>query len=285
MLVLDAPGLGTLDLMCGTEGYAVLNFEVGYPEERRIVNQRALRDGVFDNTRYLGGRTITMTVLIDDRYGVRQQLVDRLKAYMSPRVSTTMTYTLPESPAYPRQLRIRGVNAPIRVDERGVIVLIVTWFSPDAVALSPFEEFLQISPFGFNEQGRVYDLTFDRQYLPQPPVGGAIVLNSGNHPIPWKARLTSEIQQPIITVNGIGMRFDVNGGVNLNVGETLDIDFGSATIRLNNDPTESRYDRVNFNDWEWDQLLLQPGANIVRIQGTAPTFDCVLEVTWRDGWL
>ena len=103
--------------------------------------------------------------------------------------------------------------------------------------------------------------------------------------MPWYGRVLAEVEDPIVTVNGVQMLSDVGAGVILNVGETLDIDVRNRTVRLNNDPTQSRYDRVNFTDWDWDDFLLRPGINIVRIQGSNLSPDCRFEINWASGWL
>jgi hypothetical protein len=68
-------------------------------------------------------------------------------------------------------------------------------------------------------------------------------------------------------------------------GQTLVIDQQERTVLLNNDPNESRYDRLNFEDWDWDDLALQPGANIVRLQGSGFTSTSLMTICWRSAWL
>jgi hypothetical protein len=284
MIILDSPTLGTLDLGCDN-GFVVIDMTIGHPDERPVTRKRAIGDGIIDDSTFLGGRSVTITLAIDDDYAPSMQLIDRLRAYMSPRIRTNLTYTLNDSPSDVKQLTLRGVNAPLSIRPRNPQIIVTQWFSADPVQRSPFEEFLSINPFAFNEVGREYDLTFDRQYVPQPPVGAAFVVNDGNHPVPWYGRVLAEVEDPIVTVNGVQMLSDVGAGVILNVGETLDIDVRNRTVRLNNDPTQSRYDRVNFTDWDWDDFLLRPGINIVRIQGSNLSPDCRFEINWASGWL
>lgn len=284
MILLDSPSLGTLDLGCD-EGFRVIDMTIGHPEERPVTRRRALGDGLFDDSTFLGGRAVTITVAIDDEYDGSMYLIDKLRAYMSPRLRTNLTYTLNDSPGDVRQLTLRGVNAPLSIRARNPQIITTQWFSADSVQRSPFPEFLSINPFAFNEVGREYDLTFDRTYVPQPPVGGAFVFNDGNHPVPWFGQVLAEAEDPIITVNGVQMLFNVGGGVTLNVGETLNVDVRNRTIRLNNDIAEPRYDRSNFEDWDWDNFLLRPGLNIVRIQGSNLSPECRFEINWASGWL
>ena len=284
MIILDSPTLGTLDLGCD-EGFRVIDMTIGHPDERPVTRKRAIGDGIIDDSTFLGGRSVTITLAIDDDYAPSMQLIDRLRAYMSPRLRTNLTYTLNDSPADVKQLTLRGVNAPLSIRPRNPQIIVTQWFSPDPVQRSPFQEFKLVTPSAFAEIGRTYDLTFDRVYPPTLPVGATNVINDGNHPVPWFGRILAEVTDPIVTVNGVQMRFDAGIGLVLNVGETLDIDVRNRTIRLNNDPNESRYDRVNFEDWEWDDFLLYPGNNVVRIQGTGFSPECRFEINWSSGWL
>ena len=135
------------------------------------------------------------------------------------------------------------------------------------------------------EEGREYDLTFDRVYVPTPPVGGVYVYNAGTAPADWTMTLTAAMTNPTVTVRSTDMIFNRNGGVTLLTGQTLQIDTRERTILLNGDPTLSRYDRVNFEDWVWDDLLLQPGLNLVRLQGTGFNFSTRLTICWSDHYL
>jgi hypothetical protein len=284
MIILDSPKLGTLDLGCD-EGFRVLDMTIGHPDERPVVRKRAITDGVFDDSTFVGGRSVTITIAIDDDYAPSMQLIDRLRAYMSPRLRTNLTYTLNDSPAEVRQLTVRGVNAPLSIRSQNPQIIVTQWFSADPVQRSPFQEYKLVTPSALTELGRSYDLTFDRSYPPSFPVGATNIINEGNHPVPWFGRVLAQIEEPIVTVNGNQMIFDRGSGLILNVGETLDIDIQNRTILLNNDLATPRYDRANFEDWEWDDFLLYPGNNLVRIQGFTFDSECRLEMNWSSGWL
>jgi hypothetical protein len=284
MIILDSPTLGTLDLGCDN-GFVVIDMTIGHPDERPVTRKRAIGDGLIDDSTFLGGRAVTITLAIDDDYGPSMQLIDRLRAYMSPRIRTNLTYTLNDSPADVKQLTLRGVNAPLSIRPRNPQIIVTQWFSADPVQRSPFPEFKVLRPSAENEVGRTYDLTFDRDYPPSFPIGATNIINEGNHPVPWFGRILAEIEQPIISVNDVQMIFDVDGGVDLLVGQTLDINVQNRTVRLNNDPLLSRYDKSNFTDWSWDDFLLYPGNNLVRIQGNNANADCRFEINWSSGWL
>lgn len=285
-LVLLADDLPDLDILCG-DGYVLVSLAVGFPLERPVVRSRALADGVFDESTYLGQRAITATIRLDHRHGfTTQQLIDRIMPFLSPRRRPTLRWSLSGSPTDFREVRVRGVDAPLIIDAPKYPTLVLQWVTEGAFITDPVEQCQTVTPTELpEEEGREYDLEFDREYLPIAPVGGMFVTNSGNAPAHWTITLFASMVDPVVTINDQQMIFAQSGGLSLVTGQTLVIDSLARTILLNNDPNESRYDRVNFEDWNWDDLLLQPGTNLVRLQGSGFTAFSALTICWRDTYL
>jgi hypothetical protein len=282
---LSADDLTTLDLTCD-DGFVLVDLQVGFPAERPVVRPRALADGVFDQTTYLGQRAVTVTLRLDHRVSPTQTLLDRLMPFMSPRRRPILTWSLPQTPTDFRSLVLRGVDAPLVIRQPKFTTIVCSWVSESAFVLDPVVQCETINPNDLPEEvGREYDLTFDRYYLPTPPVGGLYVINNGTAPAHWTMEIDAGVVDPIVTVGSTQMTFDQNGGITLVTGQTLNISTLDRTILLNNDPAFSRYDRVNFQDWTWDDLLLQPGPNLVRLQGTGFTTDTRLTICWQDTYL
>jgi len=282
---LEEPSLPTLELTCG-EGYVLDAFQISAPAERAVTAVRALADGQFDRTRFLGPRAITVSMVLDERVeGSMQRLTDNLAAFMSPRIRPTIIWSLPGTPFVERALTVRGTDWPFVVRGKKLQTIACSFVSEEAATRSVDPNELVLLPIPEVEEGREYDLEFDREYVPALPRGSATVNNAGNHVTAWRATIRASITNPILSFNGTPMRFDRNGGVALAVDQTLVIDSNTRTIRLNGDPNISRYDRVNFEDWEWDDLLLRPGDNLVRVQGSdiGPLASVTLE--WYDRWL
>jgi hypothetical protein len=181
---------------------------------------------------------------------------------------------------------MRGVDAPLVLTGPKYTTITCSWISDSAFLLSPTEQCETIDPNDLpTEIGRTYNLTFNRYYLPTPPVGGIYIVNNGTAPAQWTIEIDASVINPIITVGSTVMNFSQNGGISLVTGQTLNISTVDRTILLNNDPTLSRYDRVNFQDWTWDDLALQPGSNLVRLQGTGFTSTTRLTICWQDTYL
>jgi hypothetical protein len=278
-MTLREPSLGEL-VFADESGYVLTNFEIGWPTERPVVRGRALNDGLFDNTRYLGGRAITLSLRLDQRKQTMQTLYDRVAQFMSPRLRPTLEWALPGSPNDLRSLTVRGVNMPLPVNGPKYQTIVAQWLSPDSFTKAPIEQCVTSFPGGA-EDGRTYNLTFDRNYPATLPTGAKYAVNGGTAPTPWTSTIFGAITDPTMTVNGIDISFT---GLTLTAGQTVVINAEQRTVLLNGDPTESRYNLTNYADWTWDQVLLQPGSNIVRLTGTAPSA-ASMTVCWYDRWL
>lgn len=277
MVYLEDVGLGRLDLECD-EGFVVASIEVGFPESRQVVRSRSLADGLFDDSRYLGSRVITVTVRMRsggcDPKGTSQELIDQVMAYMSPRRRPRLVWSLQRDINEMRSTVVRGFDAPVLIDAYAYPTVVFQFVSSGSFLEAPEETCFIANPdIPATETGRDYDLTFDRTYSPGGPTDSIFVVNPGTVPADWTGTILASANQPNIVVNGYPISFNANGGVNLIAGQTLNIDTKERTILLNNDVQESRYDRVNFEEWTWDEVLLQPGLNVIRFNGTGAWFD------------
>lgn len=291
MLYLVDDDLGRLDLECG-DGFVVANFEIGFPLVREVVRGRSLADGLFDDTEYLGSRVITVTVRFDSggclSPGTSQDLIDQVMPYLSPRKRPRLVWTLQKNVLEERSAIVRGLNAPVLINQRAYPTVVFQWVTIDSFVELPVESCSILNPNEpAVETGRDYDLTFDRQYAPGGPTDSILVVNPGSAPANWVGTILASANQPNVVVNGTAVEFNRNTGVNLIAGQTLVIDTKERTVLLNNDPSESRYDRMNFEDWVWDDLLLQPGTNVIRFNGAGAWFDMNtrLQICTRGAWL
>lgn len=284
---LEDPRLGVLDLTA--PGYVVSGFTIGHPSERPIVRGRALNDGLLDESSFLGGRAVSFAVRYETRVRRAQELEDALKAYMSPRRRPRLVWSRKGTPDDLRSLPVRGIDAPVTVDGSDYPVLVTSWLSASAYIEAPTDTCVVVASSEVDEAGRLYPLTFDREYPAQNPIGAFAALNAGNAPADWTAVVTvgasGTVVQPTFTVNGIAMSFDQNGGLTLTAGQTLVIDTRSRTVLLNNDPATPRLNRVNFLEWSWEDLQLQPGENLVSFRHSGTSTVAFASICWRSAWL
>lgn len=293
MIYLEHPQLGRLDLVDKPNGFDVTQFEIGFPEVREVVIPRPLLDGSFDFTRYLGQRAVTVSMYLDQRRAPTQLLLDALMPFLHPLYRPRLIYTVQDiqQPCFdipplpqPRALTIRGVDAPVVINGPRFQQITVQWVA-DTYALSVDENCYTFLPADDTEDGRTYDLTFDRVYPPTLPSGSQVIVNAGNAPAHWRWTIFPAIDDPILTVNGVTITTDGGSGTSISGTDVLVIDTLARTIRVNDDPMQSVLGNTNFGDWDWSDLLLHPGENFVRFQGDNLSSDCRATICWSDTWL
>jgi len=285
MMYLQEDSLGQLDLEC-INGLVVTSFEIGFPSVREVITSRALTDGVLDTTRYLGARAVTVALRLDQKVLPTQALLDMLTPYMSPRVRPRIVWRVQSAsvqpdPIYVRSLMIRGADAPLVIEGPKYQTIVLQWLAQDPYTEALEETCAVAVTTGTVELGRDYDLDFDRDYPFSPPFGVTLFTPLGNAPMDWFGTITSETVDPRILINSTEIIFT---GVTLTAGQTIEIDTLSRTILRNGTPGDSLYGLTNFQDWSWDDLLLRPGTNFIRMQAVSFTGDPSFTLCWTDRW-
>lgn len=283
--------LGQLDLDC-SDGFVVTSFEIGWPQPREVVINRALTDGTIDTTAYLGARAVTVALRLDQRKMPTQDLLDLLLPFLSPRYRPQIVWTVQQpnpidcppyvlTPAHTRSLRLRGADAPLVIDGPRYQTIVCQWVAQDPYT-SALDERCEVSNLtGTEEYGRLYDLLFDRNYPPSPPFGVTYLYPLGNAPMDWVGVITASVDNPIVNINGTSIIFT---GLSLIAGQTIYIDTQNRTILRNNDLSDSVYNLTNFEDWTWDDLRLFPGVNAMFFVGTATAGSPSFTLCWYDRW-
>lgn len=292
---LSEPELGVLELGC--DPYVVMSLQVGSPEVREVTRFRSLADGTFDDTWYLGARAITVAIRFKDRLlgacnddgrgPSMQALIDRLAPFMSPRRRPTLTWQLPGASEM-RSAVVRGVNWGWTVDGPKAQVIAPQWVVPSGEIVAGGPDAMRcetMRPAVDVEPGRTYDLTFDRSYPPGDPIGGRTITNPGTAPTHWTLTMFGPVVDPSFTVNGVVLTTDRQGGVLLAAGQTLVIDTRNRTVLFNGQPGNSRYQTTNYDEWGWDDLMLRPGRNVVRFDGTGLTVQTSAELCFTPTYL
>ena len=288
MIYLDDPELGTLDLDCG-DGYVVSEFTIGWPAERPVVRSRALTDGVIDTTRYVGNRAVTVALRLDNTGCAgfaTQDLLDLVTPYLSPRRRPRLVWSVDRTPSNPlhiRSLEIRGVDAPFTVNAPKALTLVCQWVATESFSRALDETCAIAQLTGAAEGGRAYNLTYNRTYPASAPFGVTYFTPSGNAPMTWTGTVTGALVDPELLVNGVTIQFST---LSITAGQTINIDTQARTILRNNDPSDSVYDLTNFQAWTWDDLLLQPGQNQIRLEaasssGGSPAFTLCYYDRWH----
>jgi hypothetical protein len=277
---LSCTGLLDLPLTC-EQGWSLEQLQIGFPSVRAVVRSRALDDGVFDDTLFVGARAVTLTLRMATATAT-QAAIDAIMPFMSPRNRPTLTWALAGSPGNLRSLELRGVDAPVVIDGPSYQRIVCSWVSTEAYLRGGDEHCVTVD--ALPTEGRTYDLTFDRVYTSLGPVVSFNAFNAGTAPARWRAIITADVVNPRVIINGVPMTFNQNGGVTLTGTDELFIDTGLRRVEVSPFPLTPVYDRLNFYDWRWDDLLLQPGNNLIEF-GVSTGDDSSLTFCWFDSWL
>jgi hypothetical protein len=285
--------LGTLILGC--DPYVVTSLQIGSPDVREVVRVRALNDGVIDDTRYTGSRAITLAIRFKDkllRAGCdtqpsMQTLIDQLTPYMSPRRRPTLTWQLPGSDQV-RAAVVRGVNWGYSIQGPKAQSIAPQWVCPSGEILAGGPDARRcetVKPSASVEAGRTYDLVFDRTYPPSDPIGGRTIVNPGTAPAHITLTIYGPVINPQVTINDVVFKTDRLGGVTLAAGQTLVVDTRTRTILFNGLAGSSRYQNTNYDEWTWDDLMIQPGVNIIRFDGSGLSVQSAAELCYTPTYI
>jgi len=250
-------------------GYCVIEVQVGWPEVREVERPIALGDGTINESYYYGPRPVSVTFRLDQRWQYTQGLLDQLLPLATTKTGELLGLEIPGGQTINdlRSLSVVGVEAPFVVNGPKYLTITLSYKTYNRPYWTGYTECVSIYPSDPGpEAGRVYDLTFDRVYPAGVLPNSAIVTNIGNAPTDWNLALNGAAVDPEITVNGATIRFNRNGGVILSDTNVVYIDTISRTII--DDAGNSLYSQTNFDEWEWNDLLLEPGANTVSVSGT-----------------
>lgn len=287
MITLINDELGAITLR--SDPFVVVDFQISSPEVRANVRNRALMNGTRDDTRYTGARAVTVGVTLNDKYCgddavAMQDLFDQVMPFTVARRRSIMRWSLPGSGGRERQMIVRGDSAPMVIAGPKHPVLALAFVAPEGEINSAGPPICQkIEPAVDTELGRTYDLTFNRGYPTSSAVGDRLVVVEGNEQAHWTATIFGDVDNPYILINGVRMEFN-RGGLFLPPGNHLQIDTREKIVRLNSDPLSPRFDRANFTEWTWTDLLLRPRNNTIRFGGARLGVGAAMNFCYQPTW-
>lgn len=283
------PRLGRLEL--GDLPFVVESFQIGSPDIRDNIKNRALADGVFDDTMYHGASAITLTMRLAPHVKCSNRIADywfatlrdTVVSYMSPRLRPRLYWRYPgDSGPIPDAMmgasdgagqwaEVRGAAWPFVVSGPKYPTFAVQFKNPLGQMFlgDPEAAPHTASAFpGIDLDGRPYDLVFDRDYPNTTyPAGTAIIHNNGNSYADWTLQVhgpfdagaTVVITCPCGTVNTI----ELNQAVPVN--QYVEFKSRNRTILL--DSGVSYYPHTNFGEWTWEEVRISHGDTRMTFDG------------------
>lgn len=273
--VLSDPELG--DLALGDSPYIVTQLQLGSPVVRRVVRNRALANGTFDNSRFTAARAITVSIGLDDRpcegHPNMQALLDTILPYMSAQRRPTLRWRLPGGTAE-REAVVSGATWPFDLNGKRGQTLVLGFVCPDGKVVSAGGPIcVPITPSLDTEGGRVYPEVYTDggrgPYVASGSIGSRTITNLGSAPADWTLTMFGATTNPTFLINGIPVSFTRMGGLEIVGGQSVVIDTVAKTALLNGEAQSSVYPYMNFDQWTWDDLKLRPRENKVRFSATA----------------
>jgi hypothetical protein len=249
-------------------GYVPQGLTLSPLEVRENVAKRPSSNGTFDYTGLYGNRAVTVPVGIaselvgGDVYD--QDLEDTLAAWTHPSVRAYLYWKRPNM-RNERRILVRGASGgmPMQFVREQFDIITMQFKAPRGVSEDTvITDSGPIGAGGSLEFGRAYDLTFDRTYPDSLPIGSGLVNNRGNTPVLPLVSIYGPCTQPMLTNMTTGQTLDFIASFSLNANEYLLIDMENGTVWLNGDPTQSRYDKVDFTTTTW--WAVQKGVNSLR---------------------
>jgi hypothetical protein len=176
---------------------------------------------------------------------------------------------------------VRGEPPTVDVQAPKHPPLVLQFTSEDGTIVSPDLECITIEPAVDVEEGRDYNLTFNRSYPPTAAIGDRTVVQAGNAAADWTATIFGQATEPYLRINGIFVNWT---GLELPPGSAILIDTRQRTMNLNGVAADSVYQFSNFQQWSWDDLRLKPGSNRVRLGATSLGISAIMQMCWYPTW-
>lgn len=282
-LRLEADGLATFPLE-DSEGFDVEQVDLGFPTIRAVTDSHANTDGETDLTAYIGARAVVLSgVIVPTETATRQEVLDRLRAFLNPKLRPYLVYVLDDG-VPERRIRLRADQHSAPIERPGFAQVTVGWRGPDGVQESTTLTSDVATATPAVEPGRSYPRTYVLSYPASSPIGSITINNHGNvavYPVLYLYGPATDPRVENITGGG-SLEF---AGLTLGDGDYLQIDTRERTILLNGMSTASRYSLLNFAASAWAGLELAPGNNLIRYFPVTYGAGAKAIIRYRTAWI
>lgn len=278
-------------------GLNVDEVDIAYPTVRDDMDAVPDAHGEWDNTAFFSSRVVSISgVLAPAEIGSRQRAFDYLSRYLLPDRRPVLIFML-DADVQPRYLQLRAAQWSGPVKSPDWVQFQAQWKCGDPVAYSIEARQVNIIPSGL-EFGRKYvtpqdgDVTDTSGWTPNryyPDMRGATQVtayNYGSMPSWPVIRINGACSNPVVVNDALNARVAIGSESKpmvLRPGEVLTISARARRIYLGPDPTNSRYDYVDFSRSSWWPLA--PGPNELRFVPEQSDDDARATVYWNDAYL
>lgn len=251
------------------------------PAMREVTDEQT-GDGVDDRTLYVGPRATSVELRLCD---TPETLMGQLRPYLSPRRRPRLVVVDTEWAQTRRQV-LRGVSWPGERTDVGDRVRDVqlqwtvpsgTWEADEALSQT-------VAAATGGSVGRTYDMVTPRTYPSTSSGGVGSVVNAGDLPAPFVARLYGPAIGPRLTDDATGLAVAFTSELVLAAGEFVQIDTGAQTAYLSGSTDSSVLPMLDFDATSW--WSLRPGTVPVRYNPASGVVSgAVAVIDYRPQWL
>jgi hypothetical protein len=280
-------GTSSVELEDPAAGYFCSALTLSSPDVRAVTSSRPDMDGIDDRTQFSGGRAVAANIDALEGAGARiDEVAASFGPYLVPSARPFLHYVLdrgtnPERVVGP----LRGVSSawPIAGDNSRNIQL--QWIAADPVAYDPASKMATAWSGASVQSGRIYPLTFPRQY--GGGTGGvevdAVFSVVGDYPVQPLVRIYGPITGPYVRFIPYAMRF--LSSFHLDAGQYVTIDTKHHAAYMGEDPTASVLSSVDWTLWAWPVLTAAMGPITMKLSGSNTNGLTQAQATWSEGYL
>lgn len=261
---------------------------LGSPVVRKVSQSRAGTNGEINRTKFFGGRVITahfgiaheMTGSIDhDLY-----VIDQLREWGDPELRYWFEYG-PDATSL-RRFAVSPYKFADQFDEAQpsrFIMETLQWQAFNGVSESTDLSVTEIAVGISAELGRSYDRQGDRVYPESGLIGAKDVINAGTTKANPVVTIYGPCVGPKVTNETTGQQLKFEDDFALTAGQFLVIDFLNGTVLLNGDPTNPRYNNIDFPNSEW--WVLKAKTNRIKYQPVSSSPPSKVKIEYRNTYL
>jgi hypothetical protein len=281
----------TLALEDDVAGYFCTELNLGYPEVRDVVNNRAGRHGVTDRSAFFGSRAISANITGRGGTMTLDEIATVFAHWMLPDLRPELHYVL-ERPGQPeRFVVVRAANYAWPISGASTRAVQLNWIAADPTMYDATECAAQATAgSGGVTTDRFYPLVFPREYLSgtgTTPTAGSI-RSSGDTVL----RPVFDIFGPITTpqldldvTDGRKLRLWFNPGVRIDGGHHIEIDTAAHTAYWDADPAQPALSDLDWANSTWPVLPVLDDYTTMELRGDSTTEATYARASWFDGFV
>ena len=276
--VVGFDGTELLNLAINADTFILTKLDPGFPTVRAVGGAMPERDGEDDNTAHVGARAVTAEVFVAQTG--TGPLIDRLTAVMHPGQRVWLYLGRAD---WPGERRIVGRGATFACPPGTMRIAQLGFHCADGLLEDAVEQSVTLNPVGGATGGFQFPVTFPLTFDSGAVPGSTSVATAGTAPTPVRWRLYGPFSDPIVRRVDTGHELSFPG-LSVAAGDYLAVDTGTRTVLLNDDPAQSRYNRLSFATSRW-WTLPASGATPVLFSATATGTGARAVLTFRDRYL